>query len=113
MVSRERELIAAQHDATFIPADQQGPAHPDSRAPSKPASLLSVDSGLAAGKMSSFSSHNKVQSMQALASIGQGQQLGEAEGGGLGWGQQNVSRIAGLQNLADAQSSSGRHTHQE
>ena len=111
MLSRDRELISAQHDATFIPASQQGSSNTDSMARSKPASLLSMDNGSAASKIGSFSGYDQMQGMQSSADSAQGQQMGDS--GLAGWRQQSMSGIAGSQVLAGSHNRGGRHTHQE
>ena len=107
MLSRDRELISAQHDATFIPASQQSSSNPETLARSKPASLLSMDNGSAASKIG----YDQMQGIQSSADTAQGQQIGDS--GLPGWRQQSMSGIAGSQSLAGSHNRGGRHTHQE
>ena len=78
---------------------------------SKPASFLSMDSGIAASKLGSFASHDKVQGMQSLATNAQAQQM-HADGMAH-WGQQDIGSIASSVDTVGMQSRGGRHTHQE
>ena len=110
-MSRDREFISAQHDPTLFSSSRQVSGNSNSMARAKPASLLSLDNGSAAGKLGSFSSYDKVQAVSSVASTAQGQQLGSSEAGN--WGPQSMSGINGSQMLAGMQGTAGRHTHED
>ena len=111
LMSRERELISAQHDATRFSSGQQVSGNSDSVDHPKPASFLSIDHGSAVGKLGSFSSYNKVQDVSSFASTAQEQQLGASVS--ANWGPPSMSSMDRSQNLAGMQSSGGRHTHND
>ena len=78
----------------------------------KAASLLSLDNGSTAGKLSSYSSYDKLQAVSSVASAAQGQQLGSSEAGN--WGPQSMmSGVDGSHMLAGMQGTAGRHTHED
>lgn len=112
IMSRDPEFISAQHDSTLSSSSRQVSGNSHSMARAKPASLLSLDNGSAAGKLGSFSSYDKVQALSSVASTAQGQHLDSSEAGG--WGSQSmISAIDGSQMLTGMQGTAGRHTHED
>ena len=112
LVSMDRELISAQHDRAFMPAPHQHAGNADSLNRSKPGSLLSMDSGNAAGQAGSFSSYDKLQGMPLLPENMRVQHANE--NGMAEWGQQTMDGFASAHSVSTiSHGTRGRHTHDE
>ncbi len=108
----DRELISAQHDRAFMSAPHQGAGNADSLNRSKPGSLLSMDTGNAAGNAGSFSSYDKLQGMPSLSDNMHVQHAND--NGTAAWGQQSMNGFAGALSVSTiSHGTSGRHTHDE
>ena len=113
LVSMDRELISAQHDRAFMPAPHQHAGNADSLNRSKPGSLLSMDTGDAAGDAGSFSSYDKLQGMPLLPDNMHVQHAND--NGMAAWGQQQTMDgfASALSVSTISHGTRGRHTHDE
>jgi hypothetical protein len=108
----DRELISAQHDRAFMSAPHQGAGNAESLNRSKPGSLLSMDTGNAAGDSGSFSSFDKLQGMPSLTDNMHVQHANDT--GMAAWGQQTMNGFASVLGVSTiSHGSRGRHTHDE
>ena len=110
MMSRDRELISAQHDGRYFSSSQQASGDFEGMGNAKLTSLLSMDNGSAADKLGSFTGYDQVQTVSSLAGgTAPGQQSGMS--GMANWGPDSTNNIDGLPNQAGLQGRGGRHTH--
>ena len=109
-MSRDRELISAQHDGRYFSSSQQASGDFEGMGNAKLTSLLSMDNGSAADKLGSFTGYDQVQTVSSLAGgTAPGQQSGMS--GMANWGPDSTNNIDGLPNQAGLQGRGGRHTH--
>ena len=109
MVSRDRELISAQHDRAYTSTQQQGFQDPEGFPGSKPTSFRSLDSASQINKTGSMTSYDQLQGVQS--GYADNMQIPEGGQGAMAnWSHDNVS--ADRLDMSSSQSN-GRHTHQE
>ncbi|DBB10129.1 TPA: hypothetical protein ACH3X3_001713 [Trebouxia sp. C0006] len=112
LVSMDRELISAQHNRAFMSAPHQAAGNAESLTRSKPGSLLTMDTGNAAGDAGSFSSYDKLQGMPSLSDNMHVQHAND--NGMAAWGQQSMNGFAGALSVSTiSHGTRGRHTHDE
>lgn len=110
VMSRERELISAQHSGRYFSSSQHASGEFDGIGSAKPTSLLSMDNSTAADKLASFPAYDQVQTVSSLASsTAPGQQLDVSKV--ANFGPDGANNTDGSPNLAGLPGRSGRHTH--
>ena len=110
LVSRDRELISAQHNRAYLP-QQQGSQDDPAVPMSKPTSFLSMDNSSQVGNLHSLISYDKMQGLPAGYS--DSMQMHDGENGGQAtWNRELVGAAVGGHDNSNTQTRA-RHTHQE